>query len=87
MHCIFNLYCICNNECNLKPLQVAAVQGDGYKGNKSPHTDFERFEGVSLGRAALVRMEYSKVMLNWLIFLDYKGALCLSNTPHATNCS
>lgn len=54
-------------------MQVAAVQGDGYKGNKSPHSDFERFEGVTLGRAALVRMEYSKVMLNWLIFLDYRG--------------
>jgi len=44
-------------------LQVAAVQGDGYKGNKSPHTDFERFEGVSLGRAALVRMKYSTEVL------------------------
>jgi len=78
---------MCNNECHLKPLQVAAVQGDGYKGNKSPHTDFERFEGVSLGRAAMVRMEYSEVMLKWLIFLDYRGAFYLCNTSHATCCS
>jgi len=59
MHCILHWHCICNNECHLKSLQVAAVQGDGYKGNKSPHTDFERFEGVTLGRAALVRIKYS----------------------------
>jgi hypothetical protein len=36
--------------------QVAAVQGDGYSGNKSPHTHFEKFEGVTVGRAALVRI-------------------------------
>lgn len=33
------------------------MQGDGYSGNKSPHTDFEKFEGVTLGRVALVRMD------------------------------
>ncbi|KAF4533425.1 hypothetical protein B566_EDAN001150 [Ephemera danica] len=42
-------------ECNelLQLAQVAAVQGDGYNG-KSPHTDHEKFEGVTLGRAALL---------------------------------
>ncbi|XP_021914351.1 prolyl 3-hydroxylase 1-like isoform X2 [Zootermopsis nevadensis] len=44
------------SECNkmMELAQVAAVQGDGYSGNKSPHTNFERFEGVSLGRTALL---------------------------------
>lgn len=46
-------------KCNT--FQVAAVQGDGYSGNKSPHTDFERFEGVSLGRTALVRINHCKI--------------------------
>lgn len=30
------------------------MTGDGYDGNKSPHSPREKFEGVSLGRAALV---------------------------------
>jgi hypothetical protein len=51
------------------------VQGDGYKGNKSPHTDFERFEGVTLGRAALVRIEYSKLVFEWLIYNNHRGPL------------
>nr|CAD7594767.1 unnamed protein product [Timema genevievae] len=33
--------------------KIAAVEGDGYSGNISPHTSSERFEGVTLGRAAL----------------------------------
>ncbi|KAJ9587061.1 hypothetical protein L9F63_019344, partial [Diploptera punctata] len=44
------------NECNklMELAQVAAVQGDGYLGNKSPHTNYEKFEGVTLGRVALL---------------------------------
>nr|CAD7463836.1 unnamed protein product [Timema tahoe] len=34
--------------------KIAAVEGDGYSGNISPHTSSERFEGVTLGRAALL---------------------------------
>ncbi|XP_066996710.2 prolyl 3-hydroxylase 1 isoform X2 [Anabrus simplex] len=34
--------------------QIAAVQGDGYTGNKSPHSEHEKFEGLTLGRAALL---------------------------------
>lgn len=33
-----------------------AVEGDGYEENKSPHSSFERFEGVTVGRMALVRI-------------------------------
>nr|CAD7203202.1 unnamed protein product [Timema douglasi] len=33
--------------------KIAAIEGDGYNGNISPHTSSERFEGVTLGRAAL----------------------------------
>nr|CAD7428894.1 unnamed protein product [Timema monikensis] len=33
--------------------KIAAIEGDGYSGNISPHTSSERFEGVTLGRAAL----------------------------------
>ncbi|XP_069694101.1 cartilage-associated protein-like isoform X2 [Periplaneta americana] len=45
-----------SSDCNklMELAQIAAVQGDGYSDNKSPHTNFERFEGVSLGRAALL---------------------------------
>lgn len=31
------------------------VEGDGYDENKSPHSSYERFEGVTVGRMALVR--------------------------------
>lgn len=31
-----------------------AVQGDGYYGNISPHTDMETFEGVTLARTAFL---------------------------------
>ncbi|XP_011298276.1 prolyl 3-hydroxylase 2 [Fopius arisanus] len=32
----------------------AAVEGDGYAHNTSPHSKFEKFEGLTLGRAALM---------------------------------
>ncbi|XP_015594433.1 prolyl 3-hydroxylase 2 [Cephus cinctus] len=43
-------------ECNLllQLAQIGAVEGDGYEENKSPHSKFEVFEGVTLGRAALM---------------------------------
>uniref|UniRef100_T1JC44 procollagen-proline 3-dioxygenase n=1 Tax=Strigamia maritima TaxID=126957 RepID=T1JC44_STRMM len=43
-------------ECNhlLYLAQVAAVNGDGYNGKKSPHTQHERFEGLTMGRAAIL---------------------------------
>nr|CAD7410608.1 unnamed protein product [Timema cristinae] len=43
------------SECQvmLELSKIAAIEGDGYSGNISPHTSSERFEGVTLGRAAL----------------------------------
>ncbi|RLU20866.1 hypothetical protein DMN91_007480 [Ooceraea biroi] len=42
-------------ECNrLLQLAQIAVEGDGYEGNKNPHSPFERFEGVTVGRMALM---------------------------------
>jgi hypothetical protein len=37
-----------------------AVEGDGYEGNKSPHSPYERFEGVTVGRIALVKYFLSR---------------------------
>ncbi|XP_015123509.1 cartilage-associated protein isoform X2 [Diachasma alloeum] len=34
--------------------EIAAVEGDGYTNNKSPHSKFEKFEGLTLGRTALM---------------------------------
>ncbi|KAK3863986.1 hypothetical protein Pcinc_030285 [Petrolisthes cinctipes] len=34
--------------------KLAAVEGDGYKHNTSPHTPAENFQGVTLGRAGLM---------------------------------
>lgn len=33
---------------------IFAIQGDGYHDNKSPHTEMEKFEGVTLSRIALL---------------------------------
>ncbi|KMQ88258.1 prolyl 3-hydroxylase 2-like protein [Lasius niger] len=42
-------------ECNLlMQLTQIAVEGDGYEENKSPHSPYERFEGVTIGRMALM---------------------------------
>ncbi|CAD6204817.1 GSCOCG00002996001-RA-CDS [Cotesia congregata] len=43
-------------QCNLliKLAQMAAVVGDGYENNKSPHSKYELFEGLTVGRAALM---------------------------------
>lgn len=43
------------DECNqLVQLAQIAVEGDGYDENKSPHSPYERFEGVTVGRMALM---------------------------------
>ncbi|KAG0728003.1 Prolyl 3-hydroxylase 1 [Chionoecetes opilio] len=34
--------------------RLAAVEGDGYKGDFSPHTPSETFQGITLGRAGLM---------------------------------
>lgn len=39
------------------PSQLAAVEGDGYKHGYSPHTPAEEFQGITLGRAGLVRKD------------------------------
>ncbi|XP_014480867.1 PREDICTED: prolyl 3-hydroxylase 1-like isoform X2 [Dinoponera quadriceps] len=44
-----------STECDLlTQLAQIAVEGDGYEENKSPHSPYERFEGVTVGRAALM---------------------------------
>lgn len=40
-----------------------AIEGDGYEENKSPHSPHERFEGVTVGRMALVRIIYTEDIL------------------------
>lgn len=35
-------------------VKLFGVQGDGYYDNKSPHTQMERFEGITINRAALL---------------------------------
>lgn len=37
---------------------MTAVEGDGYDENKSPHSEHEKFEGITVGRAALVKYSY-----------------------------
>ena len=48
--------------------QIAGEDGDGYKG-KSPHTDSEKFEGVTLARAALVSKHNLKIHV-LLVFIS-----------------
>ncbi|KAL6254200.1 hypothetical protein P5V15_014822 [Pogonomyrmex californicus] len=44
-----------STDCDLiMRLTQIAVEGDGYEENKSPHSSFERFEGVTVGRMALM---------------------------------
>ncbi|XP_017889080.1 prolyl 3-hydroxylase 1-like isoform X2 [Ceratina calcarata] len=35
-------------------VNIAGVEGDGYNGNKSPHSKYEKFEGITVGRIALL---------------------------------
>ena len=37
---------------------MTAIEGDGYDENKSPHSKHEKFEGITVGRAALVKYSY-----------------------------
>ncbi|XP_011879110.1 PREDICTED: synaptonemal complex protein SC65-like isoform X2 [Vollenhovia emeryi] len=44
-----------STDCNLfMRLAQIAVEGDGYEENISPHSSYERFEGVTVGRMALM---------------------------------
>ncbi|KAF7994187.1 hypothetical protein HCN44_011456 [Aphidius gifuensis] len=45
-----------DSECDslVQLAKIAAVKGDGYEDNKSPHSKNELFEGLTLGRAALM---------------------------------
>lgn len=36
------------------PFQAAALQGDGYRGQLSPHSDSEMFQGVTVLKAVKV---------------------------------
>lgn len=38
----------------METVMLFGAQGDGYYDNKSPHTEMERFEGITLSRAALL---------------------------------
>lgn len=52
-----------------------ASEGDGYKGNKFPHTNMEIFQGLTLGRTAL---------LVYFGYVDYKFLqMFLSITEYA----
>lgn len=44
---------------------MGAVSGDGYEGRKSPHSSREKFEGITLGRAALM-VHYGSIDLSTL---------------------
>lgn len=35
---------------------MTSWEGDGYENNQSPHSEFERFEGVTIGRLAMVKI-------------------------------
>ncbi|KAF5293323.1 hypothetical protein FQR65_LT10988 [Abscondita terminalis] len=58
-----------SSECKtmLRIVHHFAQKGDGYKGNPSPHTASETFEGITLGRAALLfyfgRMDYKSLYM------------------------
>lgn len=54
---------------------MTAVEGDGYNEYKSPHSKYERFEGITVGRAALVNC--SPTMYFTLIFTP----LCTVDFP------
>lgn len=45
-----------DRECRMlmETVKWFGVQGDGYYNNKSPHTEMERFDGITLNRAALL---------------------------------
>ncbi|KAF5305804.1 hypothetical protein FQA39_LY09140 [Lamprigera yunnana] len=57
------------NECEtlLDIVQHFSLKGDGYKGNATPHTSMEIFEGITLGRATLLfyfgKLEFKKIYL------------------------
>nr|XP_012151788.1 PREDICTED: prolyl 3-hydroxylase 1-like isoform X2 [Megachile rotundata] len=49
---------------------MTAVEGDGYNENKSPHSKYERFEGITVGRTALM-VYFGQIEPTWLeMFLE-----------------
>ncbi|XP_050584076.1 prolyl 3-hydroxylase 1-like isoform X1 [Bombus affinis] len=47
---------------------MTAVEGDGYSENKSPHSKYEKFEGITVGRAALM-VYFGQIKPEWLELL------------------
>jgi len=47
------------------------MEGDGYEGNKSPHSSYERFEGVTVGRMALVRIIYIELVREYQEIISF----------------
>ncbi|XP_034172904.2 prolyl 3-hydroxylase 2 isoform X1 [Osmia lignaria lignaria] len=61
-----------STECKslIKFASMTAVEGDGYSENKSPHSKYERFEGITIGRTALM-VYFGQIEPEWLeIFLE-----------------
>lgn len=50
---------------------MTAVEGDGYNEYKSPHSKHEKFEGITVGRVALVRSLYSSILSFLSIYILY----------------
>ncbi|XP_043529191.1 prolyl 3-hydroxylase 1-like isoform X2 [Frieseomelitta varia] len=47
---------------------MTAIEGDGYDENKSPHSKHEKFEGITVGRAALM-VYFGQIKPEWLELL------------------
>ncbi|CAK9805831.1 Prolyl 3-hydroxylase 1 [Anthophora quadrimaculata] len=58
----------------MKFAYINAVEGDGYNENKSPHSKYERFEGITIGRTALM-VYFGKIDRKWLELLLEKTEL------------
>ncbi|CAL7946478.1 unnamed protein product [Xylocopa violacea] len=59
-----------STECEslMKFASLTAVEGDGYNENKSPHSKYERFEGITVGRTALM-VYFGQIEPEWLELL------------------
>ncbi|MPC27313.1 Prolyl 3-hydroxylase 1 [Portunus trituberculatus] len=70
-------------------IRFGAVEGDGYKGSYSPHTNAEAFQGISLGRAGLqLYFAYTHLVCRTAKpeMNHNRSALDLSHEVHADNC-
>lgn len=47
---------------------ITTIEGDGYTENKSPHSKYEKFEGITIGRVALM-VYIGKIEPEWLELL------------------